>query len=103
MMCSRPGLLPEVLLDDRIHALVVPEHHALKDVAHRRAHARRQVRAGGQAQPVDRALQTPATTRHDEVGELRLEQDVLAAPPKVPAVVELAGLRLRQRLHAHGR
>ena len=52
-------------------------------------------------QPVYQSLQTSAPAYDGEVGEVRLQKHVLPAPAQVPAVVERAGLRLRQRLHTH--
>ena len=76
------------------HALVVTEDHPLEHLRHGRAHAGEQVRARGQAQPVDEPLQPAAAAGDGQVGEVRLEQHVLPAAAQVAPVVELARLGL---------
>ena len=56
MMCSRP-LRGSRRSSACVDALVVAEDHALQHLAHGRVHAGAQMRAGGQTQAVDGALE----------------------------------------------
>ena len=91
----------EVLDERRVHPLVVAEDHALQHVRDRRMDTSGEMSARRQTEAVDDALQPPAAAGHHQIGEVALEQDVLAMTPQVAAVVERAGTRVRERLDAH--
>ena len=94
---------PEVLDQRLVDALVVAEDHALQHLGDRRVDAGEQVGARREAEPVHEALQAAAAADDGQVGEVGLEQHVLAAPSQVAAVVERARAWLRERLDAHRR
>ena len=55
-----------------------------------------QVGTRGETQAVHDSLETAPPADHGEVGELALEQHVLALAPQVAAVVERSGARIGQ-------
>ena len=87
---------PEVVDRLLVDAFVVAQHHALQHLADGRMHARAKVRARGEPQTVDQALQAAAPAADAQrPRSRRLSDDVLAAASQVAAVVELAPARPR--------